>query len=215
MKFSPAERGIDYFTDRMLVDIYLWIAAHEHNPEWSDGCALVRLALGSGLRVAEIADLRVEDCAPAEGFVHVRHGKRDKARYVRVIPEYEPFLADRCSLLRYGPMFPIRGPKGRGGHPTTRTLQRLWESILVEIHNDTDGAVPYLSIHKARHTFATHELAWGRMTPTVIQAQLGHSSIDITHAHYLHAPLESLFRERAEWWGAALPKWDHKIRRIR
>lgn len=199
-------------THAELVNLFTHISVVEHRPEWTDKCFLVRFVIGTGCRVAEVAQVRIdEDCEP-NGVIHVRHGKGDKYRLVKTTPELFPHYRRRIQEIGHGLLFPRRDPRVDPQKPyTTRTLESWWEDVLRE------AGVRPLSIHKGRHTWATNELARG-LPDFVVRDLAGHSTISITHGFYSHADVDSLYLDGdPEWWAIARGeiKAERKLRVVK
>jgi len=142
--------------------------------------ALIEVLYGCGLRISELAGLRVGDIEFEAGFVKVI-GKGNKQRLVP-LGEFargaiEEYLDD-----------PIRRKHpASGSHPifinrSGSTLSRvgLWKVIrkLVLRAGITKAVTP----HTFRHSFATHLLAGGADLRTV-QEMLGHADISTTEIY--------------------------------
>ena len=149
--------------------------------------ALLIVAIGTGLRVAELISITCGDIQLGRG-AHVRcHGKGRKERIT-------PLSAQTCRVLRVWlaeyqgdeaePLFPSR----RGGH-----LSRDAVGLLVTKHTQRAAeccrslAIKRVTPHVLRHTCAMRLLAAGIDT-SVIALWLGHESVETTQI-YLHADL--------------------------
>ena len=145
---------------------------------------LVELGLMSGLRVGEMAALRVGDVYVDGGrcSVFVRNGKCGKRRVVLMPEEFkkvfrrymrwkerwgEP-VGDRAELF-----WSVR----RGGGMTTRALQKMFERVAKA------AGLEKFSVHSLRHTYATHLLRASGWNLRLVQRQLGHSSVAVTEAY--------------------------------
>ena len=101
-----------------------------------------------GLRVSEVACLRVEDVDGARMLVHVRNGKGGNERIV-------PLSAKLLELLRA--WWRLRQPRtwlfpGEGDrHVSTRTIQRALDEA-----TSRAGIKKHVTPHVLRHSFATH-----------------------------------------------------------
>jgi integrase/recombinase XerD len=128
-----------------------------------------------GLRVSELAHLRVGDLDFVRGTVFVRQAKGNKDRIVMLphslIAELKGYLA------AYRPRdFVFEG--GEPGRPlTTRTFQAVFHRALERAGVEYDGG-----IHGLRHAFATHLLEGGTDLK-MIQALLGHASYKTTERY--------------------------------
>lgn len=141
---------------------------------------LVHMALRTGLRVHEIAALRIRDVRlyGADRILSVKRGKRGKPRTVY----FDTVLAahiDRFIKLKgvWGQDTANSAPllTGRNGKHYTPTALSISFKNAVK----AAGLPTHYSIHCARHTYATHLLA---KTNNIrfVQKQLGHSSLNMT-----------------------------------
>jgi site-specific recombinase XerD len=148
---------------------------------WVTRNMLVALALRSGLRVSEIAALKVGDIllAGKETRLVVRNGKGGKERDVYFNGGLTKPLKQYIDIKARSWGQPT-GPgdylfTSRNGKPyTTTALHISFKKAL-----DKAGLPKHHTIHHARHTFATHLLAdTGNLK--FVQKQLGHVSIAMT-----------------------------------
>lgn len=148
---------------------------------WPVRFMLIDLALYSGLRVAEIAALKIRDLVlgEADPFLIVRHGKGDKKRIVyidqKLCKHLREFLVYKLRTLNQSvendaPLFTGR----KGEHSPPITLMKSFKKSLEVAH-----LPDRYSIHKARHTYATYLLHDTGNLRYVMQ-QLGHSDISMT-----------------------------------
>jgi len=118
--------------------------------------ALLRLFMATGMRLSELADLALADVDLPRRIVYVRHGKGDRARFVRIDP------ATATALDRY------RRTRGRHRHAG---LDWLWLSrlgrltasgipILIDRRAAAAG-IGHVHAHMMRHTFAHRFLEGG------------------------------------------------------
>lgn len=148
---------------------------------WVTRYMLVHLALSSGLRVSEIAALKIEDLFlnGKENFLIVRNGKGDKKRDVYLDSEISKHLKDYIDLKQKTWREPVKKDSpflaGRGGkHFTTTALEISFKKAISET-----GLPEHYSIHSARHTYATIVLAKTNNL-RFVQKQLGHASLNMT-----------------------------------
>jgi site-specific recombinase XerD len=141
---------------------------------------MLMLAYSAGLRVSEIARLKVADIDSEGMRIFVRAGKGGKDRYT--------LLSKTCldMLRRYW--------KGhRPDHPEgylflgIRSLDHITSAAIAQAFNGAlakSGIKKNVSIHSMRHAFATHLLENGAGL-TDIKELLGHASLSSTTI-YLH-----------------------------
>ena len=144
-----------------------------HQGPVRDNC-IIELALGTGLRVSEIAALKIEDLDLKRGgnSLIVRHGKGDKQRIVKfsstlktLIQEY---LDYRTSDSEY--LFPSQ----RQDHMFPTAIQKVFKKWAKR-----SGLPSKFSIHSCRHFYAS-ELLRVSKNLRLVQQQLGHSSPQTT-----------------------------------
>lgn len=164
-------------------------------PTADDLCdhAVLELAYASGLRLAELRTVRLEQLHLEAGFLSVI-GKGSKERVVpmggRAVAALQRFLAVRSQLVRPkspGTVFLTR--RGTAFAPVTLWLRiRKW----VQRHGITRRVTP----HMLRHSFATHLMEHGADL-RVIQELLGHASISTTeiYTHVAQERLQDLHRQ--------------------
>jgi site-specific recombinase XerD len=135
---------------------------------------IIALAYGSGLRVSEVVNIRVNDIDIAGLTIHIKEAKGKKDR-ISVFPE--KIAADIKSL--------IAGKKGsdfifesnRGGELTTSSLQKIFYKALKKA-----GIRKNATFHSLRHSFATHLLENG-VDVRYVQELLGHQNIRTTQIY--------------------------------
>jgi integrase/recombinase XerD len=142
--------------------------------------AMIELLYGCGLRISELAGLRVGDIEFEAGFVKVI-GKGNKQRLVPMgefaRKAVEQYLDD-----------PVRSKfPGSGSHPifvnrSGSSLSRvgLWKVVRKLVLRA--GIAKAVTPHTFRHSFATHLLAGGADLRTV-QEMLGHADISTTEIY--------------------------------
>ena len=149
--------------------------------------AIIELLYSSGLRVSELAGIKVLDIDHRQNFVKVS-GKGNKERLVpfgssaqEVILEY---LKRRVELK---PQDDFLFLNNRGNGLTTRSIERI-----VKKYGLLSGISKKISPHALRHTFATHLLGGGADLRS-IQELLGHSSLSTTQ-RYTHTSIEQIMK---------------------
>jgi site-specific recombinase XerD len=158
--------------------------------------ALLMTAYAAGLRLSEVARLRVEDIDSARMVIHVRQGKGHKDRDVMLSPRLLAVLREYWATYRPKPyLFPGREPD-RPVSP--RTVQMVCQRAL-----EASGLSKHVHMHTLRHSFATHLLESGTDLRT-IQVLLGHHSFSTT-ARYLHITTAALKSTRSPFDGLEVP----------
>jgi integrase/recombinase XerC len=153
---------------------------HKNGPR---DLAVIELIYSSGMRVGEVAKLRIENVELESGEVLVQ-GKGDKERVVLIgshaIDAIKKYLAKR-----------EKGPErsfflGRAGtRLTSRSIERM-----IRKYAKKAGLEKRVTPHTLRHSFATHLLGGGADLK-VVQELLGHSSLSTTQI-YTHITKEKL-----------------------
>lgn len=138
---------------------------------------VVTVAYACGLRVSELAALRVKDVDGARKLLHVHAGKGRKDRLI-------PLSDSLLKLLRnywrvYRPEEWLFPGERNGTHVDPRTIQRA-----VKDAAKAAGITKVVTPHVLRHCFATHMLEAG-IDLRVVQSLLGHNSA-VTTFRYHH-----------------------------
>ena len=155
--------------------------------------AMLAILYGSGLRVSEVARLKVADIDSARNVLWVRSGKGRKDRQALLPPKLRELL--RCYWRTRRPtdwLFPGADPS----QPVS--VKTIFRACRQAAHSA--GIAKSVHPHLLRHAFATHLLEAGTNLRT-IQILLGHANLETT-ARYLQvadvnvratiSPLESL-----------------------
>jgi len=140
--------------------------------------AALSVAYGAGLRVAEVAALKVGDIDSERTLIRVERGKGGRYRNAMLSPDLLTLLRAwwkeghrQGAMLPGGWLFPGQNPIRS---ITTRQLSRVVEGAA-----KTAGITKRVSPHTLRHSFATHLLEDG-VDIRVIQVLLGHAKLDNT-----------------------------------
>jgi len=149
--------------------------------------ALLEVLYGTGMRVSEAAELRLEGLQLELGFVAVR-GKGDKER---LIPMGEVAKERLTRYLKEGRPRLIKGADGgyvfvnpRGGKLSRQGIWKVVRKYALM------AGIPSVHPHTLRHSFATHLLQRGADL-RFVQAMLGHADIATTQI-YTHVDREYL-----------------------
>lgn len=155
---------------------------------------LVCVAVETGLRVQEIADLSCEDFQinRSHNAVLVRNGKGGKKRLVHIRDEFRDKALDFFKWKRNqhesteqdAPLFCVNQRR-----MTKRALQKSYKRSLAKAGiSQTKG----VGIHSLRHTYASFLLKASKFNLRLVQRQLGHESSKTTevYAHVFDQDME-------------------------
>lgn len=156
--------------------------------------AVLAVMYGSGLRIAEVTQLKPADIDGRRNVLWVRQGKGRKDRQTLLPPKLLELLRAHWRTDRPGPwMFP-------SGTDRTRPIAPKVIFLACRRAAQLAGISKPVHPHLLRHAFATHLLESGTNLRT-IQILLGHANLETT-ARYLHvadvavrstpSPLEAL-----------------------
>ena len=146
----------------------------EHVPSIRYRAALM-VAYGAGLRVSEVAALKVCDIDSKRMLLRVQQGKGQRDRYAMLSPRLLEVLRTWWRAARPADWL----------FPSWRVNRHLTPASLQKACHDAArqaGLRKRVTVHTLRHSFATHLLENGTDI-RVIQVLLGHQRIDTT-AHY-------------------------------
>jgi tyrosine recombinase XerC len=141
---------------------------------------MFELLYATGIRVAELVGLNVQDLDAANQYIRVM----GKGRKERVVPLGEYALSRLDAYLRHHRPALLHGRQddalflnARGHRLTTRGVQYVLDECTrhLQVHKD-------ISPHVFRHTFATHLLDNGADL-RAIQELLGHASLSTTQVY--------------------------------
>ena len=153
---------------------------------WVTRYMLVHLAFNTGLRVSEIADLKIGDLflkGTSDRYLIVRHGKgrgemgkkRDVYLDSEIVKHIKEYIEIKTKVFQEeitanAPLF----ASYQGKQFTTTGLYLSFKKALIAA-----GVSDHYSIHSARHTYATMLLAKTNNL-RFVQKQLGHASLNMT-----------------------------------
>jgi site-specific recombinase XerD len=134
--------------------------------------AALSAAYGAGLRVSEVANLKVSDIDSKRMMLRVEQGKGQRDRDVMLSPHLLQLLREWWKAARPQVwLFPGQNPINP---VTARQLNRA-----VTAAKELAGISKRVSPHTLRHSFATHLLEQGADI-RVIQVLLGHAKLETT-----------------------------------
>jgi site-specific recombinase XerD len=176
MNESEVKKLRKYLEDRALADL---AKGRTRNVRvW----AVIDFALGTGARVAEICNVKIEDLDLQKKEPKILiHGKGKKQRWVYISQHLRKHLLEYLDWKKKSVDEPT-GPDDylfiseRGDKFATRSLQSMFKSAV-------KGAnLPTYSIHACRHSFGTY-LYQNTKNLRMVQKQLGHSSVATTQVY--------------------------------
>lgn len=151
--------------------------------------AIFVLIYGSGLRVCEVARLKISDICSKTMRVRIENAKHNTNRYsilsetaLNVLRDYFKVYLSSTDYKLEDWLFPGQAP---GEHVHIKTIK----NTLIKLRNQLQLDAK-ISAHTLRHCFATHSLEEG-IDPVIIQQLLGHKNLSTTTA-YLHLTSKSL-----------------------
>ena len=150
--------------------------------------AIFALIYGSGLRVSEVARLRICDICSKTMTIRVEKAKHDTNRLTILSKTALQLLRNyfRANFTSYKPedwLFPGRVA---GEHLNEKSIKNTLLKVRDKLPLD-----PKISAHTLRHCFAIHLLENGT-EPVHIQQMLGHKSLNTTTKYYLRLTSKSL-----------------------
>ncbi|WP_407270179.1 tyrosine-type recombinase/integrase [Radiobacillus sp. PE A8.2] len=150
--------------------------------------AILALIYGSGLRVSEVARLRIGDIDSQTMRVRVDGAKHNTNRNT-ILSEMSLLVLRKYFKAYHHRSFSkndwlFTGNK-KENPVTVKTIQNTFLKIRERLNLDTK-----ISAHTLRHCFATHSLEDG-VEPVHIQHMLGHKNVETTNG-YLHTTSKSL-----------------------
>lgn len=151
--------------------------------------AILALMYGSGLRVGEVARLKIGDICSKSMRVRVEHAKHNTNRYTilsdTALEILRKYFRTYFSSKNYKPDDWLFPGKEANEHVHIKTIK----NTLIKLRNRL-GLDQNISAHTLRHCFATHALEDG-VDPVFIQQMLGHKHLQTTQT-YLHMTSKSL-----------------------
>ena len=139
--------------------------------------AMLMLAYSAGLRLSELAHLRVADIDSQRMIIHVHQGKGRKDRVLPLSPFVLIILREYWREAK--PREWLFFGKWADRPITVSSIQKVLARARA-----TAGIKKPISMHSLRHSFATHHLEAGTDLRT-LQILMGHSGLQTT-SRYLH-----------------------------
>ena len=147
--------------------------------------AMLFTAYSAGLRVSELAALRLKHIDSDRMQILIENAKGKKDRYVTLSPVLLDVLRGYLKSCKKRPAEYLFESDQTGTAYPTRTIQRVFQLAKVKARISKS-----VGIHSLRHSFATHLLEKGTDI-RYIKELLGHFSIKTTE-RYLHVKKEQL-----------------------
>ena len=147
--------------------------------------AVLFTAYSAGLRVSEVANLKIHDIDSKRMQIFIERAKGKKDRYVNLSPLLLDILRNYLQEYKPGPkVYLFESEQTLTAYPI-RTLQQIFSTA-----KQKAGIGKEVGIHSLRHSFATHLLDKGTDIK-YIKELLGHFSIKTTE-RYLHVSKKQL-----------------------
>ena len=167
-----------------MLGLPLSLPKSPRSPEWGPerDAAILELFYSTGMRLAELASINVEDVDAYSDTVRVI----GKGRKERLLPVGEPAMrAIQCyrqkAGVHHGPLFLSKLRKRITGQALADVVDKYWKASGMPVH---------VTPHKLRHSFATHLLNNGADLRSV-QELLGHASLSTTQI-YTHVSTQRM-----------------------
>ena len=139
---------------------------------------VIDLALNTGLRVQEVADLKVEDLHLEynQSSLVVQNGKGGKKRVVRIGSKLKAHLKRYLKLGLNKGEFVFSSSRGEN-------LTRSALLMIVKNYMKLAGLPAHFHFHSLRHTYATRLYKSSNNNLRLVQRQLGHVSVATTQVY--------------------------------
>lgn len=135
---------------------------------------IISLAYGSGLRISEVANLKVQDIDFDGLSIHIKSGKGKKDR-ITIFPKR--LVSSMQELIIHKQSDDFVFESNCGGRLTTTSLQKVFQNALKKSKIKKPA-----TFHSLRHSFATHLLENGTDV-RYVQELLGHANIRTTQIY--------------------------------
>jgi site-specific recombinase XerD len=147
--------------------------------------AMLFTAYSAGLRVSEIANLKINAIDSGRMQILIANAKGKKDRYVNLSPVLLDILRSYVSTYKPAPRYYLFESGSTGEAYPIRTIQQIFTNA-----KNNAGIKKEVGIHRLRHSFATHLLDKGTDIK-YIKDLLGHFNIKTTE-RYLHVSKQQL-----------------------
>ncbi len=136
---------------------------------------MIQILFGSGLRVSELADLKINDIDFFRKIIIIRRGKGAKDR-ITIVSNQTLYNIEKY-LAEYKPLVYLFESYELGNKLSVRSIQKV-----VAAAAKVAGVNPLVSAHSLRHSFATYLLESGTDI-RYIQELLGHARLETTQIY--------------------------------
>jgi len=152
--------------------------------------AILQILFGSGLRVGEVAKLKIGDICSKSMKIRVDEAKHNTNRY-SILPERAlKSLREYFKVYFKGKEYSSSDWLFPGQKPQRHISTKSIKNTIIKLRNKLDMDTR-ISAHTLRHAFAVYMLE-NKVDPVIIQYLLGHKSITTTTKYYLHLTSKSL-----------------------
>ena len=141
-----------------------------------------------GLRVSEVANLRVRDLDLENSYGWVRHGKGDKDRIFIIAENLKDDLKGWIKNLDYDSYI----FQGRNGNLSTQSIQKIVKKAGKEADINKN-----IHPHTLRHCFGTHIIE-NKYSLQTLQGLLGHNSPE-TSMVYVHTACPKMIKIKSPY----------------
>ncbi len=136
--------------------------------------ALLSVVYATGMRLAEIMNLHLEDISFEDNTIYIRPIKKEQGRHLMLANNIKGAIQNHIAKNKPSKLL-FEGEKGKGYNP--RSVQLIFQVALKKSGIDKD-----LSIHSLRHSFAVHLLERG-VDVHLLKEILGHKNVQTTSVY--------------------------------
>jgi site-specific recombinase XerD len=146
--------------------------------------AIIAFLVGTGCRISELVDLKVQDFDIENNIIFIKKGKGDKGRFITMFPMVKKVILDYLDITGIkewdsdidGYLF----SRDYGYQRTRKISQRSIQSMVQSIYKRLNYTG--LTVHSFRHTFAVHCIKQG-MNFIYLGQLLGHKHPETTYIY--------------------------------
>src|SRR5882762_6942380 len=153
--------------------------------------AIIQVFLQEGLRISELANLRLSNVDLDNRVMQVQQGKGKKDRTIYLeqqsLDALKKYLAEREDVPYYDHFFLAKN----GTSLNVRSIRYMIEKYMKKA-----GIKKRATVHTLRHTFGTHKVANGMDLPN-LQKIMGHRKLETTY-RYVHLAKTNLRQQQEQ-----------------